>query len=216
MTTPGSYAAVGSSTPKAKRARPGRPSSAAKKKKRPAHLRANYTDIAEAVRLLKEENFTIKSAAGAINSRKKAPVPRMTLSDRLCRADPQKTLQLGRPCELPEKVEAALVKCLKMCGEFNYPMKRSDLQDLVQAYCTEHSVQVPYLYGKISWGGGGGIFFVYLGRTFFKVPVTCKSSLSYTGTYINCTFYSFLRLDGPIRGRERGGCANLLGGGDPR
>jgi hypothetical protein len=42
--------------------------------------------------------------------------------------------------ELTPVVEEALVKCLEMCAEFNYPMRKRDLQDLVQSYCVEHEV----------------------------------------------------------------------------
>lgn len=119
----------------------GRPS--LKIKKRPsAPRRATYRpeDIQEAVRLVQLENFSIKRAAATINIRKVNAVPRMTLSDTLRRADPEKLPKLGRPVELSEEVERALVNCLIKCAEFNYPMRKRDLQDLVQAYCTEHCV----------------------------------------------------------------------------
>ncbi len=47
----------------------------------------------------------------------------MSLSDRL-RALSSKTPKLGRLQELTLKTEEALVKCLEMCAEFNYPMKK--------------------------------------------------------------------------------------------
>jgi hypothetical protein len=43
--------------------------------------------------------------------------------------------------ELSPLVEEALVKCLEMCAEFQYPLKRTDLQDLVQSYLVEHNIQ---------------------------------------------------------------------------
>lgn len=97
-------------------------------------LRTTYTeeDMVEAVRLVQEEDYNIMSAAATINARKKNPVPRMTLSDRLRSKEPTDKPKLGRPCDLSHEVELALVKCLKMCAEFNYPMRRRDLQDLVQ------------------------------------------------------------------------------------
>jgi hypothetical protein len=33
-----------------------------------------------------------------------------------------------------------LVKCQEVCSEFNYPLNRRDLQNLVQNYCVEHNV----------------------------------------------------------------------------
>ena len=106
--------------------------------------RAKYTerDILEAVRLVKEEDYSINKAAIIINSKKKNEVLRMTLSNRLRNKEPDKKPKLGRPVELSEEVEKALVKCLKMCADFNYPMRKGDLQDLVQNYCNEHTVDV--------------------------------------------------------------------------
>jgi hypothetical protein len=42
---------------------------------------------------------------------------------------------------LPAAVEESLVKCLELCAEFNYPLSKKNLQDLVQSYCVEHNVQ---------------------------------------------------------------------------
>jgi hypothetical protein len=69
----------------------------------------------------------------------------MTLADRLKRDLPNKQPALGRPVELSKAVEEALVKCLVICAKFQYPMKRKDLQDIVQSYCVEHSVKTRYL-----------------------------------------------------------------------
>ncbi len=38
-------------------------------------------------------------------------------------------------------VEEVLVQCLEMCAEFQYPLKKRDLQDLVQSYCVTNSVK---------------------------------------------------------------------------
>ncbi|MBM3938750.1 MAG: hypothetical protein FJ333_08900 [Sphingomonadales bacterium] len=92
------------------------------------------------MRLVQLEDYSIKRAALEINSRKENVVPRMTLSDRLKRREPTKDVKLGRPQELNEEVEQALVKCLVKCAEFNFPMRKRDLQELVQAYCTEHNI----------------------------------------------------------------------------
>jgi hypothetical protein len=42
--------------------------------------------------------------------------------------------------ELSMAVEEALVKCLEMCADFNYPMGKKKLQNLVQSYCVENNV----------------------------------------------------------------------------
>jgi DDE superfamily endonuclease len=67
----------------------------------------------------------------------------MTLYDRLQR--PDVVPLLGRPQQLSPAVEEALVTCLEMCAEFQYPMKKRQLQDLVQSYCTEHDVQTRWV-----------------------------------------------------------------------
>jgi len=33
-----------------------------------------------------------------------------------------------------------LVKCLQMCAEFNFPMSKKKLQNLVQDHCVEYNV----------------------------------------------------------------------------
>ncbi len=38
-------------------------------------------------------------------------------------------------------VEEALVKCLEMCADFNYPMGKKKLQNLVQSCCVENNVE---------------------------------------------------------------------------
>jgi hypothetical protein len=65
----------------------------------------------------------------------------MTLSDRVKSKKPTQTPLLGRPIELEEEVEEALVKCLEVCADFNYPMRKRQLQDLVQSYCEEQGVK---------------------------------------------------------------------------
>lgn len=150
VATPGSYSkepvpvpvskrtASGSSTPR------GRPK--AKKLKgtaRKDNYRTLYSsqDMEEAVRLVTEEQYSISAAAKFTNSVKKAAVPRMSLSDRLRTRRPAVAPEIGRPKELSPQAEEAIVKCLEMCGSFQYPMKRRDLQNLVQSYCTENSVE---------------------------------------------------------------------------
>lgn len=137
VTTPGSAA----QQRKKKKDKRGRPS--LKRAGRPfAPRRKTYTelDMLEAIRLVIDGECSIQAAAKHINSEKKNPVPRMTLSDRLKSKDPAGQKKLGRPQELSDAVEAALIKCLVKCGEFNYPMRKADLQDVVQSYLTEHDI----------------------------------------------------------------------------
>jgi hypothetical protein len=69
----------------------------------------------------------------------------MTLSDRLKKENPDKEPALGRPQVIDKVVEEALVKCLEICGSYNYPMRKKDLQDLIQAYCIEHGVKTGWV-----------------------------------------------------------------------
>jgi len=117
------------------RMKAGRPSKTPPKARRAKiNLRANYTDedVVEAVRLVRMENFSKKAAALFINERKANIVPRMTLVDRLARESPLKKPKIGRPTVLSAKAEEGLVKCLEIAAEFNYPMSKRHLQELVQ------------------------------------------------------------------------------------
>lgn len=152
MKTPGSYGAATATfiTPKRKPKKAGRPSSGKKATSRAAGAlkhRATYTseDMLEAVRLVREEDYSIALAARAINMLKKNAVPRMTLSDRLTCEIPARQPALGRPQELSPAVEAALVKSLALCAEYQYPMRKKDLQDIVQGYCISQSVNTRWV-----------------------------------------------------------------------
>jgi hypothetical protein len=142
--TPGSYNVAKEKKKAAKKSKRGRPvvSTPVKKRKKreKAKRRDKYTeqDMVEAMRLVREEDYSIKAASSFTNEVKINSVPRMTLSDRLKK--PYSHPPLGRRNELSEEVEEALVQCLEMCSEFQFPMKKRDLQDLVQAYCVEKDV----------------------------------------------------------------------------
>jgi hypothetical protein len=83
--------------------------------------------MTEAIRLVNEEDFSIKRAALLTNRVKKNVMPRMTLSDRMKKERPDERPALGRPQELDKTVEEeALVKCLEICASFNYPMRKKD------------------------------------------------------------------------------------------
>lgn len=146
VSTPGSYKTAddGSSKKKKKRSSVGRPVSKAKRQTRgPLKLRATYTemDMLEAMHLVVEKKYSIKKAAKTLTDVKKHVVPRTTLNDRLLKDDPPALPAFGRPVELPKPVEKAIVDCLKMCGEFQYPMRKTDLQNLVQSYCVQNSIK---------------------------------------------------------------------------
>jgi hypothetical protein len=103
--TPGSYHGVGSKKKRVgKKKKPGRPASTGtpKTKKKPdrsSKYRAKYTenDILEAIRLVREEDYSCARACEAINDKKLNPVPRMTLNDRLNKNLPTKQPSMGRP-----------------------------------------------------------------------------------------------------------------------
>ena len=95
---------------------------------------------------MREEGYSISQAALATNSVKLNPVPRMTLSNRLQYKSPQKDPKVGRPAELPLAVEQEIVKCLKFCAEYQYPMRKADLQQLVQSYCTKKCIKTRWTY----------------------------------------------------------------------
>ncbi len=140
--TPGSYSLDktknGKVTPK--KGKVGRP---AKKKKgrKFEKRREKYTeaDMQEAIRLVREEDCSVAKASLLVNNVKLNPVPRMMLSDRLKR--PDFCPPLGRPQELSPVVEEALVQCVELCAEFQYPLNKRKLQNLVQEYCEENSVK---------------------------------------------------------------------------
>jgi hypothetical protein len=70
-----------------------------RKKREFAKRRDKYSeeDMLEAMRLVQEEEYSLKAASKLINSVKKNEEPRMTLSDRLMR--PGENPPLGRPQE---------------------------------------------------------------------------------------------------------------------
>jgi len=89
---------------------------------------------------VREEGKSIKFAAEHTNDIKKNRVPRTTLNDRLLSNTPGDVPKLGRPTELTAAAENAIVRCLRMCAQFQYPMRKSDLQSLVQSYVVQNSI----------------------------------------------------------------------------
>ena len=108
------------------------------------NYRTRYTkeDMDLAVRLVREEDYSVSQAA------KEAGVPRMTLNDRINKPDLAKTPKVRRPQQLSPVEEEAIVKCLCMCAEFQYPMRKRDLQLFVQDYVVENSIETMWKEGK--------------------------------------------------------------------
>jgi hypothetical protein len=83
----------------------------------------------KAVRLVREDNVSIMAAT------KVAWVPRITLGDRLRNyKNPMEEPKVGRLKELLQEDEEAIVKCVTLYAEFQYPMTKKDLMTFVQAY----------------------------------------------------------------------------------
>jgi hypothetical protein len=68
-------------------------------------------------------------------------MPRMTLNNRIKTDRTTVQLKVGRPQELSPAVEEAIFKCLIMCAEFQYHMRKQDVQLLVQSYVVENNVE---------------------------------------------------------------------------
>jgi hypothetical protein len=101
------------------------------------HYRTRYTleQMAQAVRLVREDGFSVAAAA------KETGVPRMTLNDHMKTAKPVEDPKIGRPQEIFKAAEKAIVDCLCLCAEFQSPMNKRDVCNLVQAYCVENGVE---------------------------------------------------------------------------
>jgi transposase-like protein len=78
------------------------------------NYRTRYTpeQIAQAVRLVREDGFSVAAAA------EETGVPRMTLNDRMKTVKPVEDPKIGRPQEISKAAEKAIVDCLCLCAEF--------------------------------------------------------------------------------------------------
>lgn len=130
-----------SKSPNVKVGRPTKKKSGRKNEKR--RVAYSREDMKEAIRLVLEEGMLVTDAALEINTTKKNVVKRTTLGD-LVRAKRRAPPPLGRPQELSAAVEISIVECLEMVAEFQFPMTKSKLQDLVQDYCEENSVETSW------------------------------------------------------------------------
>jgi hypothetical protein len=111
----------------------GRPTLAAKKaSSRKDNYRTRYTpdDLNRAFNLVKNDGWTAFRAA------KECGVPRITLVDKL--RGTHKTGQVGRPTVLNKMEEEVLVEMIVLMGQYNYPLTKRHLRDMVKAYLDRH------------------------------------------------------------------------------
>jgi transposase-like protein len=172
----------------------GTPKSRNRKRKgtsRKDNYRTKYVmeDMNEAVRLVREEGYSVAGAAEQLK------VPRMTLTDRLKKySDPTKAPKVGRPQELSAEVEKAIVDCLCLCAEFKYPMRKRDLQKLVQSYVQENSVLVRWVDGKPGKDWIRNFQKRWKHRVVVKKPTNIKRSRAQISPKIIRDFFSHLEV----------------------
>jgi hypothetical protein len=109
--------------------------------------------MVEAVRLVTEEGYSIAKAAKAINSAMKNGVPRITLNDHTIIDKP---LSCQKASGAQPSCGEGYCQCLIMCSEFQYPMRKRDVQWLVQSNCIEHNAETRWPDAKP--GKQGSIF----------------------------------------------------------
>jgi hypothetical protein len=110
----------------------GRPSLNVKKASTRTGPRTKYPpeNLQRAYDLVKEEGWTAFRAA------KECGVPRITLVDKL--QGTHKTGQVGRPTVLNKVEEEVLVEVLVLMGQYNYPVTKRHLRDMVKSYLDKH------------------------------------------------------------------------------
>jgi hypothetical protein len=91
-------------------------------------LRSSYTeeDMQLAYDRVKTEGWSVARAA------QESGVPRITLLDKI--SGLHKTGEVGRPTALTKMEESVLVDLLVLMGEYNYPLTKRHLQDMVKGY----------------------------------------------------------------------------------
>jgi transposase-like protein len=110
--------------PKAK----GRPSLVVKKSSgRKDNYRSRYTpaDMERAISMVQQEDYAVARAAEICG------VPRVTLIDRLAGSHKG---EVGRPNVLSVAEEKALVQVLVQMGQYNYPLTKRHLSEMVKNY----------------------------------------------------------------------------------
>jgi transposase-like protein len=116
---------------KAKNKSPGRPSLAKKRVARKLS-RSKYTreDMERAAELVLNDGLPVSTAA------KRCNVPRVTLIDMI--KGTHKFGGAGRPTILTKVEEDVLVEMLVLLGQFNYPLTKRHLRDMVKNYLDQH------------------------------------------------------------------------------
>jgi hypothetical protein len=104
----------------------GRPSLSVKKA-RTGKYRANYTaaDMDRAISMVQEDDYSVARAAEICG------VPRITLLNKIHGTH---TKEVGRPNVLSEAEETALVEVCVQMGQFNYPLTKRHLSEMVKNY----------------------------------------------------------------------------------
>lgn len=107
-------------------------------------FRTRYTDedMQLAFEKVQTEGWSVARAAREIG------VPRVTLLDKIHGL--HKTGEVGRPTSLTKMEERVLVDLLILMGEYNYPISKRHLQDMVKAYLDRRDRQDPR-YGVFWW-----------------------------------------------------------------
>jgi hypothetical protein len=92
------------------------------------HFRSRYTDedMQLAFEKVQSEGWSVARAAREIG------VPRVTLLNKIHGL--HKTGEVGRPTSLTKMEERVLVDLLILMGDYNYPITKRHLQDMVKGY----------------------------------------------------------------------------------
>lgn len=141
VATPGSYHEV-SKVKKRKEKKKGRPAAKARKpSKRKDNYMSRYTpeQLERAVDLVKNDDWSVAAAARECN------VPRITLHDRIHAK--HVTGAPGRTTELSKGEEDALVDVCLVLGDYNYPVTKRYLADMVKSYL-DRKREVPRFKGN--------------------------------------------------------------------
>lgn len=136
MATPGSYQLnskkgkeKGKVKGKGKGKGKGRPSLNVRKgTARKFNYRSKYKpeDLEEACKMVKEEGWTASRAAREFG------VPRVTIMDNVCGKHNSKVV--GRPTQLTPVEEKVFVDLISLMGEYNFPLTKRYLRDMVKNY----------------------------------------------------------------------------------
>lgn len=156
---------------------------------RKGNYKSTYSEenMVLAVKLVQESGYSISKAARVCQ------VKRTTLNDRLLKYnDPQNAPKVGRPQELAPAEEEELVQCLSLCAEFQYPMRKRDVQKLVQEYVLANDVNVRWDEGKPGKDWVRNFTKRWAHRVKVKRPTNIKRSRGKVSPEILRKFFSYL------------------------